>query len=156
VSLAFRGMVSGDEDKEELRELARASVQKSEFDEKTRQEFKADCDINKVIRRFVRDGFMGLTQQAPPQFADVSQLGDYRSMLEQVRAAEAYFARLPAKVRARFGNDPARYIDEARGLSREELRELGMAELRKDDPRPQHRRRAADVETPPAREGEGG
>lgn len=109
---------------------------------RTRQSDKAACDINNIIKRFVREGFVTHIARQQPRFLDVSEVGDYRSALHQVRAAEEYFAALPAKLRARFGNDPARFLDEAGGLSRDELRELGLATLRQSD---RERRRESDV-----------
>jgi len=109
----------------------------------TRQEFKAECDINNIMRRYARDAFLTHVSGAEPRYLDVSEVTDFRTAIEQVRAAEEYFEGLPAKVRAKFGNDPVRYLDEAGSLSRKELMELGLAELRKDEPPP--KRRAADV-----------
>jgi len=121
---------------------------------RTKQEFKAECDVNNIIRRFVRDGFIAHLARGTPRYLDVSEVADYRTALDQVRAANEFFAGLPAKVRARFDNDPARYLDEAGSLSREELRELGLATLREDDaPR---KRRASDIDEPsPTTGGEG-
>lgn len=102
---------------------------------RAKQEFAAECDINNIVRRYVRDGFVAHVNKGVPQFVDVSEVGDFRSAVDQVRAATDFFSRLPAKVRARFGNDVARYIDEAGRLSRDELRELGLAELRASDRR---------------------
>jgi len=107
---------------------------------------KDACDINNIVRRFVRDGFISHLSKGVPVFADVSEVGDYRSALEQVRAAQEYFAGLPAKVRSRFRNDVAVFLDEAGQLTRDELRELGLAELRKSD----RQRRESDVVEPPA------
>lgn len=107
---------------------------------RTRQEFKAECDINNILARYKRDGFMAHLSKGVPVFMDVSEVGDFRSAVEQVRAATAFFERLPAVVRTKFGNDVARFIDEAGSLSRDELRELGLAELRRDD----RQRRASD------------
>lgn len=120
----------------------------------TKQEFKAECDVNNIVRRFVKDGFLRHLERREPRFLDLSEVGDFRTALDQVRAATEFFDGLPAKVRARFGNDPARYLDEAGSLSRAELRELGLAELRSSDaPR---KRRASDVEAAPPEGGAAG
>lgn len=138
----------------ELRSMARESARLVDFgQEVTKQEFKEECDVNTIVRRFVRDGFLSHVARGQPQYVDVSDLSDYRTAIEQVRAASEFFAGLPAKVRARFGNDPARYLDEAGSLSRDELRELGLAEVRADDR--QGKRRSTDV-VEPAPDGEAG
>lgn len=112
---------------------------------KTRQEFKDECDINNIVRRYARDQFVSHVNKGVPAFVDVSEVGDFRAAIDQVRSATEFFGKLPAKVRAKFSNDPARFIDEAGGLSRDELRELGLAELRRSD----RRRRGTDVEAAP-------
>lgn len=111
---------------------------------RTKQEFKDECDVNNIIRRYTRDGFLAHVAQGVPRFLDVSEVGDFRQAIDQVRAATAFFEGLPAKVRAKFKNDPTKFIDEAGQMTRDELRELGLAELRKDD----RKRRTSDVEEP--------
>lgn len=82
---------------------------------RTKQAFKDECDVNKIMQRFKKvmdveylDKFHGYVGG---QFGDFSEVGDYRSAIEQVRSAEAVFEALPAIVRKRFGNDPAEFLD---------------------------------------------
>lgn len=71
---------------------------------RARQEFKAECDINTLMKRgeaaivpqLRQDGF----------FADVSQIGDLHDCLEKVRRANEVFGALPAEVRSAFENRP--------------------------------------------------
>lgn len=100
---------------------------------RTKQEFKDECDVNNIVKRYVKDGFLAHVARGVPRFVDVSEVGDFRQAVDQVRAATAFFEGLPAKVRDRFGNDPVKFIDEAGNLTRDEMRELGLAELRKSD-----------------------
>lgn len=92
----------------------------------TKQQFKEECDVNNIVRRFDQDGIVMQFARGTPAYMDVSEVGDYRSALERVRLANEFFMQLPAKVRARFSNDPAVYIDEAGSLSPAELKELGL------------------------------
>jgi len=121
----------------------------------TKQEFKAECDVNNIIRRYVKEGFVAHVTKGVPVYMDASELTDFRTAIEHVRSATEFFEGLPAKVRAKFGNDPARYLDEAGSLSRAELVDLGLAELRKDDAA--RKRRASDVDAaPPVKGGAAG
>jgi len=108
----------------------------------TRGEVKDECDVNNIVKRHTRDGFVAHINRGVPVFMDVSEVGDFRTAIDQVRGATEFFGKLPSRVRSKFGNDPARFIDEAGRLSRDELRELGLAELRKSD----RQRRAEDAE----------
>jgi phage internal scaffolding protein len=75
------------------------------------QHCKDECDINYIVERF------GVTGQLPPQtgpmptYGDFTGIGDYRDALEAVRAADDAFMALPAKVREKFDNDPALFVD---------------------------------------------
>lgn len=83
---------------------------------KTLQQFKDEADINVLISRYMRTGFYYSPMQTPtqkrmPQFGDYSELGDFQQ--QQQRLLDVYddFARLPAKVRERFGNNPALFVE---------------------------------------------
>lgn len=91
------------------------------------QSQKDEADINVIVRNF------GLTGKIPegirvPEFGDFEFVGDYRTAIEAVRAADASFMALPAEVRSRFENDPQRFLEfcaDAGNL--EEMRKLGLA-----------------------------
>jgi len=76
-----------------------------------KQSMKDECDVNKIVERFQKSGLISHLGAGVPAFVDVSELGDYRSVIEQVRSVEAYFAGLPAKVRSVFKNDARSFMD---------------------------------------------
>lgn len=76
----------------------------------TRQADKDSADINKIVKRFEREGIMPM-ERREGAYLDVSMVGDYREALEQVRLANEYFVTLPAASRAMFENDPAKLLD---------------------------------------------
>lgn len=93
---------------------------------KTKQSFKEECDINTIVRRF------GLTGELPsnvrmPQYGDFEEVMDYHTAMNAIRAAQESFQAMPAEVRARFGNDPGRFVDFCSDeANREEARKLGL------------------------------
>lgn len=94
---------------------------------KTRQSEAADADINVIMARYEKTGRLPLGDGRDPQYLDVSELGDYRTVLDQVRAAEAVFMQFPAKVRAEFDNDPAAFLDfVVDPANEEEVRKMGL------------------------------
>jgi len=98
------------------------------------------CDVNKIVSRFQRTGVLTHLARGVPQFLDVSEVGDYRTALENARAAEKYFMSLPAKVRAKFDNDPLRYLEVLQDPKGQELlegiaREVFPKERRKREER---------------------
>jgi phage internal scaffolding protein len=93
---------------------------------RTQQQFRAECDINTMLERF------NITGQLPagrvqPEYGDFSGISDYHSALNAVMAAQDSFLQLPAKVRARFDNDPALFVDFASDeANRDELKAMGL------------------------------
>lgn len=80
-----------------------------EDESKTQQSFKDECDINTIVKRF------GLTGELPqdyqmPQSGDFTGVSDYQSAMNAVRAAEEAFMAVPAEIRARFSNDPGKFM----------------------------------------------
>ena len=74
------------------------------------QHFKDECDINNILRQF---NITGQLPQNPlePRYGDFTGVVDYHSALNSVIAAQSEFDGLPAQIRARFENDPAKLID---------------------------------------------
>lgn len=106
----------------------------------TRQEFKDECDLAKIIARFSSTP-EGLEQLQMAQgfvqsrFEDVSDIPDYQTALMQVKAADEAFMRLPALVRTRFDNDPALFLDFVDDPKNfEELRTMGLVKPKVEEP----------------------
>lgn len=75
----------------------------------TQQSFVQDADINVLVARFgITDGALPPVAMDPRLFGDFSDVVDFRDSLDRVRDAEARFAALPASIRNRFANEPAR------------------------------------------------
>jgi len=91
-----------------------------------KQSFRDECDINNILRKF------NVTGQLPvgsvqPQYGDFSGITDYQSALNAVMAAQDSFLQLPAKVRAKFDNDPALFLEFASDeANKDEMKALGL------------------------------
>jgi len=93
----------------------------------TKQSFTDECDINKIVARITRDGY-DPSQYGVPQYADVSNAPSFHEAMEIVTKGQQAFAQLPSIIRARFGNDPAQYLDfVANPENLPEMLKLGMA-----------------------------
>lgn len=96
----------------------------------TKQSFKDDCDINKMIARYKTYGQpITHVNHNTPRYIDCVGVPEYHEAVAIIEAAEASFTALPAKVRARFKNDPSEMLafcaDEK---NRQEAIELGLIE----------------------------
>lgn len=97
----------------------------------TKQYFKAECDINGIIKRFngslgrdFLDTYQGFVDSS---FGDATNAVNYQDAHALISQASEAFSALPAKVRERFNNDPARFLDfmgDSRNLA--EMKSLGL------------------------------
>lgn len=71
----------------------------------TKQAFKDQTDINKIIERFTQTGELPPVNQTPV-YQDVSQIPDFATCQLKVKQAEEAFMSLPSDVRNHFGNNP--------------------------------------------------
>lgn len=77
----------------------------------TRTSFTEDCDVNKIIEKFVKTGQISHYNIGSPTYGDFSEISDYAGVLRQIIDTNDQFQELPAKVRARFKNDPQELIN---------------------------------------------
>lgn len=85
----------------------------------TLQSFKDDADINCIIARFENTGVLvdpTVPVSRTPQFGDFSDLPSYQEAQNVIVAANNAFNSLSSKIRERFGNDPAAYLDFVQSL----------------------------------------
>lgn len=87
----------------------------------TLQSFKDDADINCIIARFENTGVLvdpTVSVSRTPHFGDYSDMPSYQEAQNVIVAANNAFNDLSAKIRERFGNDPAAYFDFVRSLKK--------------------------------------
>jgi phage internal scaffolding protein len=91
-----------------------------------KQSFAEESDINTLVRRF------GLTGELPtnvrmPSYGDFTIVSDFHSAMNAVAQANEAFDAMPALVRARFDNDPGKFVDFcADDSNRAEAEKLGL------------------------------
>lgn len=66
---------------------------------KVQQSYKDKADINNIVARALR-------HDRQPLYGDFSGATDLLSIMHRVDSARASFAKLPAKIRAKFNNNP--------------------------------------------------
>lgn len=74
------------------------------------QSMEEESNINTIVRRF------GISGELPggfdmPQSGDFTGIPDFHTAMNLVRKAQEEFVRVPAEVRARFNNDPGRFME---------------------------------------------
>lgn len=81
------------------------------YKSQTDQSFKDQCDVNNIVKRYEQTGQMPHITRAVGTYMDSTQFGDYAESLQRVLNANDAFMMLPATIRERFANDPAKLIE---------------------------------------------
>lgn len=92
-----------------------------------------EADINVLVKRFGITGTMPQNMRVP-EYGDFEDVFDFQSAMNAVRQSQESFDRMPAELRARFGNDPQAFFDFATALDKdgklvnlEDMRKMGLA-----------------------------
>lgn len=95
---------------------------------RTQQQFKEECDINNIMRKYQEKGILPDLIKTNPRYGDFSEAPTYLEAMETIFIAQKQFAALPAKVRDRFQNDPAQFLEFVHNPENEnEMVKLGLA-----------------------------
>jgi len=80
---------------------------------RTQQHFKEECDINTIVRRFLRTGTVpaDMVKTRLGTFLDTTAFGDFQTAQQTVIEARNAFMTLPADTRAKFNNNPGELVD---------------------------------------------
>jgi len=98
--------------------------------DRTHQEFKDECDINNILKRYQATGVMPQPWKSPPvpSWGDFASAPDYFEAQQLLLEARQAFMSLPSKVRTRFNNNPGNllaFVQDPKNL--DEARALGLA-----------------------------
>jgi phage internal scaffolding protein len=110
----------------------------------THQSAKDECDINNIMKKWERTGIIDHQNRYQGEYGDFTNVPDnYQDSLNAVLQADEMFMTLPAKIRARFGNDPGAFLDFVSDPNNQEaIIEMGLATKKQldkdviDDPKP--------------------
>lgn len=101
---------------------------------RTHQNFLEEANINTVMGKYRRVGFFENVNVRVPAYADFSTVGEFQDAQNKLVAAREYFESLPARLRNRCDNDPAKLIEFVEDPANiQEMIDLGII----DKPEPQ-------------------
>lgn len=104
----------------------------------TNQQFARECDINVIVSQFQKTGLVTHLANGAPQSGDFTDFGDstyFQSAQNYLIEAQSAFDALPAEVRARFSNDPAKLLDFVNNQdNQDEAIKLGLAVRKPEEP----------------------
>lgn len=112
----------------------------------THQSFKEECDINTIMRRFAVTGELPDNVRVP-QYQEYEGVFDFQTAMNLVRTSQEAFEAMPATVRDRFNNDPARFMDFVNDADNyDEALKMGIVNPR---PKPEETPASAPESAPP-------
>lgn len=98
------------------------------------QHARDETDINNIVDKFLKTGTLPNVPM-PPSYENFGEIFDFQSAMNTIKAATDSFLAMPANLRARFDNDPAKfvgYVDHCMETGDlEPLEKLGLAIPRK-------------------------
>ena len=101
----------------------------------TQQQFKSQCDINQIIKKFEKTGLVTHLNHSQGQYGDFSKISNFQENLNMVMQAQMAFDALPAAVRKRFANDPSQLLDFIQDDSNyDEALKLGLVSQKESAP----------------------
>lgn len=96
-------------------------------EEPAQQQFKDDCDINSIMRKFQKTGAIDHVAKHQPVYGVATPM-DYHEAMNTITAAQSMFADLPSSLRRRFNGDPAELLEFVQNPDNaDEAKELGLA-----------------------------
>lgn len=103
----------------------------------TQQQFKDECDIDCILRRYDQTGVLvdPLSERRLAQFGDFSNLPSFAEYQNRLAEVSEYFMSLPPEIRSNFANDVGTFIDAIGNPDNEsKLIELGILEKVSQEP----------------------
>lgn len=77
----------------------------------TKQEFRDECDINNIMKKYERTGELPNMIKENPIYGDFSDPIDLQSAMDIVVHAQTQFNNLDAHIRERFDNSPVKFLE---------------------------------------------
>ena len=94
----------------------------------TAQEYKKECDINNIMKKYSKTGAISHLAKYGAQYG-MATSASFHDAMSLVASANSMFEELPANIKDKFRHDPGAFFDfvnDPKNL--EEARELGLAE----------------------------
>ncbi|WNK13608.1 MAG: internal scaffolding protein [Microvirus sp.] len=96
----------------------------------TQQQYKDECDINNILKRYEKTHLLPDFIKENPQYGDFSEVPTYQEALDIIHVADTQFGLLDAKTRDRFSNNPAKFLEFVHNPDNiKEMVSMGLATL---------------------------
>lgn len=88
------------------------------------------CDVHLIMKRFERTQMCDHVSAFSGEYGDYIGAEDFHASMNKIAEAESMFETIPSGIRAKFGHDPARFLEWIQDeKNRAEILELGFTDL---------------------------
>jgi len=95
---------------------------------RTKQSFAEESNINVIMKKYEKTGLLDHLNTHEGNYGNFIGYADYHSSMNAIREAGEAFMTIPAGVRAKFGNDPALFLEFVQNPdNKEEMIKMGLA-----------------------------
>ena len=95
---------------------------------RTKQAMKNECDINNIMAKFEKTGLFDHLTKYNGDYGNFIGAPEYHEAMNAVVEAENMFMEIPAKIRSRFENDPAKFLEFVQDpANTDEIISMGLA-----------------------------
>lgn len=77
---------------------------------RTKQQFADECNINNIMSKFEKNQLIEHVNEHKGDYGDFATFESYHDSVNRVIEAQDAFMTVPAKIRAKFNNDPASFL----------------------------------------------
>jgi len=77
---------------------------------RTKQSFKAECDVNNIVAKYQRTGILAFNEKHEARYFDTTGI-EFAHAMQVVAEGNQMFADLPSSMRKRFHNDPVAFME---------------------------------------------
>ena len=100
----------------------------------TKQWHKKECDINQIMAKYQKSGIITHVNKHELNYGFATS-SDLHESLNMIQYANEMFADLPSKARAKFENEPGKFLDFVQDPNNQsELYDLGLTEYPYEEP----------------------
>lgn len=101
----------------------------------TQENLSEETNINTIMSRYKKTGVLPEKNGMEPRYGDFTGYQDYHQSMNAILKAQDSFMTIPAEIRARFGNDPGKFLEFCQNPdNQDEMIDMGLAERVEPDP----------------------
>jgi phage internal scaffolding protein len=111
------------------KETRRSAISFEGVPSMTEQCHAEQCDVHSIMKRFQRTQMLDHVNAFSGEYMNLADGFDFHMAMNQIAEAHSMFETIPSSIRAKFGHDPARFLEWIQDEdNRAEMLEMGFTD----------------------------